>query len=152
MSSTLPPSEPEGRPPTLPYASTRDSRSGPDASLAICLLLLLLYGVVYIVAIMVLEPGMTPPGFTGRGVYGLLIILAGSAHAGRYGRARWIYFVYGCLAVVPLFGSYLTGRAAMELAAGGNAVWIVLAEWCLGALVTGVLAVVCSRVGANLAR
>ena len=77
-----------------------------DRSTVRCILLLIGYLVLTTFFVLVLEPGFTPPGFTGRGAWAMPLVLLGAFHAAKWCRAGVLFLVFGCLGALPVFAFY----------------------------------------------
>jgi hypothetical protein len=56
-----------------------------------------LYVALACMVIILVEPGLNPPGFQGTGAVGLLVVFAGSYRLGRRFNSPILFFLFGCL-------------------------------------------------------
>ncbi len=98
----------------------------------------ILFAAGYLLAALVLmqflEPGLTPPGFTGHGAYALILIFAGSFQlAGRW-RSTIPFMIFGAVASALLLPNYL-GDRRLQFRLGDSAyspeIWAATIGWCI---------------------
>jgi hypothetical protein len=90
---------------------------------------------------LLLEPGLTPPGFTGRGAWAVVIAVSGAYHAATCFPGPGIFFPFGCLAAVLLLPAFLTdGRIGYSLGSGHTTVARYTAIWIAFTLGSGLAA------------
>jgi hypothetical protein len=99
------------------------------------------------VAMFLLEPGITPPGFTPGGACGVLIAILGAYHAAASLPWPRIFFPFGCLAAILLLPSFLDDhRVGYSLSSGHTTVAEYTTAWIAFVLASGLAA----RAAANL--
>lgn len=145
--SALSPTESEGQVPLkLSYAP---AELAPVGFLKL-LWLLSLYGFVTFVLIQFLEPGLTPPGFTGWGFTAMPLLILGAVHASRH-CARWpLLFAYGCLGAMLLVPSYLDNRRGSAFAMDDPTVAKAVVMWAGFSVLMGGLCVLASRAATKI--
>ena len=65
------------------------------------------YLLLTFVLVFILEPGLTPPGFTGRGLFAMPVVLFGAFHTAKWCRSGAVFLVYGCFAALPLLARFM---------------------------------------------
>lgn len=85
----------------------------PQRSLARCVVLFVGYLILTTLLVLLLEPGLTPPGFTGRGIWAMPLVLLGAFQAAKGCRAGVLFLLYGCVSTLPLLASYLGDHRLM---------------------------------------
>lgn len=111
-----------------------------DRSTVRCVLLLIGYLVVTTFFVLVLEPGLTPPGFTGRGAWAMPLVLLGAFHAGKWSRCGALFLVFGCVATLPLFLSYFGDHRLMFRLDSPEKANAAVAAWTAFIVAIGLLA------------
>jgi hypothetical protein len=88
------------------------------------------YLLLTLMLIVGLEPGVTPPGFTGAGALAMVVILGGAFHlAGRW-RTSWVFLVFGGVGAILLLPAYLgDGRLGLRFGYGYTTVATCLGGW-----------------------
>lgn len=105
------------------------------------------------IAMFLLEPGRTPPGFTGRGAWGVLIAVFGAFHAAASLPRPGIFFSFGCLAAILLLPSFLDDRrVAYSLSSGHSTVAQYTTAWIAFALASGLAAWAAAHLRLHIAR
>jgi hypothetical protein len=108
---------------------------GFERSIARCVLLLIGYLVLTTFFVFALEPGFTPPGFTGRGAWAMPLVLLGAFHAAKWYRAGVLFLVFGCLGALPLLLSYFSDHRLMFGLNSQTTIYGAVAAWV--AFITG---------------
>lgn len=91
-------------------------------------------------AIAFFEPGLTPPGFTGRGAWAMCVLFVGAFHmAGRI-RVSWVFLLFGALGAMLLMPSYWNdGRRKLSFIYGYTRPDIAFGGWVLFVLAVAFL-------------
>ena len=53
-----------------------------------------------------LEPGFTPPGFTGRGIFAMPVVLFGAFHTAKWCKSGAAFIVFGSVGALPVLFAY----------------------------------------------
>ena len=115
----------------MPLDQSKQTRK-PVSIWAVGKTLLLMFGYLFIteVFLIVLEPGITPPGFTGAGVLAMSVVLVGAFHLAGRCRKSWLFLVFGGIAALLLVPAYLgDGRLGLRFAYGYTTITTCLSGW-----------------------
>jgi hypothetical protein len=105
------------------------------------------------IAMFLLEPGRTPPGFTGGGAWGVLIAVFGAYHAAASLPWPRVFFPFGCLAAILLLPAFLDDRrVGYSLSSGRTTVAQYTIAWIAFVLASGLAAWVAARLRLHVAR
>jgi hypothetical protein len=104
---------------------------------------LLLVGYLLLTAflMMFLEPGITPPGFTGHGALATIAVFVGAFHVAGRLRYSWVYLVFGGLGAMLLLPAYFgDGRLWLRFSYGYTTPMHCLVGWAMFVTVVALLA------------
>jgi hypothetical protein len=105
------------------------------------------------IAMFLLEPGLTPPGFTRLGASGVLVAVFGAFHAAASLPRPGIFFPFGCLAAILLLPSFLDDhRVGYSLSSGHTTVAQYTMDWIAFALASGLAAWVAAQFRLQIGR
>lgn len=103
-------------------------------------------------ALQLLEPGLTPPGFTGRGALAMVLPIFGAFHLATCIRSRIVFFAFGSISAMLLMPGYLDSHRDLGTASGRESVAAIAAGWLAFVLGVGLFTCLSAALGAYLAR
>jgi hypothetical protein len=90
-------------------------------------------------AVGILEPAMNPPGFTGEGIFAMLIVFAGAHHLGRHVQATTIHLAFGCVGASFLVIEFVREEQYRALGNGRNEALGWMAFWVIFVAAVGLV-------------
>jgi hypothetical protein len=91
-------------------------------------------------AILILEPGISPPGFTGRGAYAMGVVFLGAFHLAGKVRNTWAFLIFGASGASLLLAAYPYTRVVRGRDFDYAAEWVSIGGWTVFVVAVALLA------------
>jgi hypothetical protein len=104
------------------------------------------------ILICVLEPGMNPPGFTGRGAYAMVVVLLGAWHLAGRSRHSWLFLLLGGLGAILLEPCYFENDRGWDSEYTYSMKWSACVGWTLFVVAVALLTRMAAKIRWRLQR